>query len=149
MICLIKKILVALDGSKPAKNALNFALEIVETASSELQIITVVPPVILPSYSAHILKSEAIKACNKELEIAHRKVLTNVLKEIHEKNPKLEVSTHFKKGIPDEKIVETAKIGDFDLIIMGSGGIKSRTRVLGSVSLKVIERAPCPVLIVK
>jgi nucleotide-binding universal stress UspA family protein len=147
-VCLIKKILVALDGSKASKNALDFALEVVES-TSEFHILTVVPPVIIPSYSAHILKSEAITACTKQMELAYREVLSKALRDIHEKNPVLKVYTHFKKGTPDEKIVETAKIGKFDLIIMGSGGIKSRTRTLGSVSLKVIDGAPCPVLIVK
>ena len=145
---MIKKILVALDGSKAAKNALDFALKIVEP-TSEFHILTVVPPVILPSYSAHILKSDALTACNEELEVAYREVLSNALKDIQQKNSMLKVCTHFRKGTPDEKIVETAKIGKFDLIIMGSGGIKSRTRTLGSVSLKVIDTAPCPVLIVK
>ena len=53
---MIKKILVALDGSKAANNALNFALELAEITSAELEILTVAPSVFLPSYSAFVIK---------------------------------------------------------------------------------------------
>lgn len=42
---LVKKILVALDGSKSAKHALNFALELAKITSAELELLTVAPPV--------------------------------------------------------------------------------------------------------
>ena len=49
-----------------------------------------------------------------------------------------------------DKIVETAKLESCDLIVMGSrglGGIKEF--FLGSVSDRVADEAPCPVLIIK
>jgi nucleotide-binding universal stress UspA family protein len=61
----------------------------------------------------------------------------------------LKVSTKFEKGEPDEKIVEIAKDGNFDIIVMGSRGLGGRSSTLGSVSSKVIDKAHCPVLIVK
>lgn len=42
---MIKKILVALDGSEPANHALNFALDLADKYSAEIQLLTVVPPV--------------------------------------------------------------------------------------------------------
>lgn len=41
----MKKILVALDGSKASNNALNFALQLAEMSSASLELLTVVPPV--------------------------------------------------------------------------------------------------------
>lgn len=63
--------------------------------------------------------------------------------------PYLKVSTKLEKRNPDEKIVKTAKYGDFDIIVMGSRGLGRRDFSLGSVSSKVVDKATCPVLIVK
>ena len=146
---MIKKILVALDGSKAATHALNFALELTEMTSGELELLTVVPPVFLPSYSIYVLKSDAIADCAKELETSFRGVLSKAQIEVKKKKPELKVSTKFEKGEPDEKIVEIAKVGNFDIIVMGSRGLGGRSSTLGSVSSRVIDKAHCPVLIVK
>ncbi|MFQ6064459.1 MAG: universal stress protein [Candidatus Bathyarchaeia archaeon] len=62
----------------------------------------------------------------------------------------MNVSTKLVEGRPSERIVEVAKEGKFDVIVMGSrglGGIKGF--FLGSVSDRVADEAACPVLIVK
>jgi nucleotide-binding universal stress UspA family protein len=147
--CLIKKILVALDGSKAANNALNFALELAETTSAELELLTVVPPVFLPSHSIYVLKSEAITDCAIALEASFRGVLAKAQSDAKKIKPKFKVSTTFEKGEPAEKIVEIAERGNFDLIVMGSRGLGGRVSTLGSVSSRVVDRSSCPVLIVK
>ena len=146
---LIKRILVALDGSKAAKRALNFALELAEITSAELELLTVVPPVFLRSHSIHVLKSEAIADCAKELEISFSEVLSKAQKEAEKKKPEFKVSTRFEKGEPDEKIVNRAERGKFDMIVMGSRGLGGRVSALGSVSSRVVDKASCPVVIVK
>ncbi|MCW4034386.1 MAG: universal stress protein, partial [Candidatus Bathyarchaeota archaeon] len=67
---MVKRILVALDGSNAAHNALDFAIKLAEMVSAHVELLTVVPPVFLPSYSIYVLKSEAIADCAKELEIS-------------------------------------------------------------------------------
>ncbi len=53
-------------------------------------------------------------------------------------------------GLPDAVIVETARAVNADLIIMGSHGRTGLERILlGSTSERVINDAPCAVLIVK
>ena len=146
---MVKKILVALDGSKAAANALDFALKLAEISSAELELLTVVPPVFLPQYSIYVLKSEAIADCAKELEISFRGVLSKAQREANKKKPDLKVSTRFEKGEPDVKIVEVAETGKFDLIVMGSRGLGGRVSTLGSVSSRVVDKSSCPVVIVK
>jgi len=146
---LIKKILVALDGSKAATNALNFALGLTELTSAELELLTVVPPVFLPSHSIYVLKSEAITECANALDATFRGVLSKAQREAQKRKPELKVTTKFEKGEPAEKIVEIAERGNFDLIVMGSRGLGGRVSTLGSVSSRVVDRSCCPVLIVK
>jgi nucleotide-binding universal stress UspA family protein len=148
-MCLIKKILVALDGSESATNALNYALDLAEVTSAELELLTIIPPVFLPSYSSYVLDSSAIEDCAKKMESFCRGVLSKAQKEVQNKKPELKFLTKIEKGKPDEKIVKIAKDGNFDMIVMGCRGLGGRGDALGSVSSRVVDIAHCPVLIVK
>lgn len=54
------------------------------------------------------------------------------------------------EGDTAQGIVDCAQKGGFDMIVMGSRGLgKLKDIVLGGVSSKVLQRAKCPVLIVK
>ena len=64
---MVKKILVALDGSEASKNALNFGLDLADRLSASIELLTVVPPIFLPSYSIYVLKSDALCECAKNL----------------------------------------------------------------------------------
>ncbi len=146
---LITKILVPLDGSDQSKNALDYAVNLAVQTSAEMQLLTVEPPVFLPTYSFYVLKSNAISACQKELETSFKGVLRKAQSYIEKNKPDLKFSTKFSSGVPHEEIVKTAKKGDFDLIIMGSRGLEGKIALQGSVSSRVIDEAPCPVLIIK
>jgi nucleotide-binding universal stress UspA family protein len=97
----------------------------------------------------YIVKSEAIEDCIRQLETAFGEVLSKAEGKVKKEKPNLKVSTKLENGDPSEKIVETAKRGSFDIIVMGSRGLGRREYALGSVSSKVADNAPCPVLIVK
>lgn len=57
---------------------------------------------------------------------------------------------HLEMGHPANTIVEVAKEGGFDLIVMGTHGRRGFSRLLmGSVAERVVQRAPCPVLTVR
>jgi nucleotide-binding universal stress UspA family protein len=49
-----------------------------------------------------------------------------------------------------DKIVNTAKEGNFELIVIGARGLSRFEEVLlGSVSHGVVEKAPCPVIVTR
>ena len=146
---MVKKILVALDGSKASDNAVSFALDLANNLLADVELLTVVPPVFLPSYSIYVLKSDAISECAKNLEMSFRGILSKAQQEVRKRNPRINVSTRFEKGEPSEKIVEVANQGGFELIIIGSRGLGGRVSTLGSVSARVVDKSSCPVLIVK
>lgn len=61
-----------------------------------------------------------------------------------------DVRTIVVQGAPLEQIVETARDGGFDLIVMGTHGAGGmRHLLLGSVAERVVHRAPCAVLVVR
>jgi len=59
------------------------------------------------------------------------------------------MSILLEKGDPAKKIIETAKKGHFDTIVMRRHGLGGSEPILGSVSFKVVSKAPCPVWTVK
>jgi len=152
---LIKKILVAVDGSKPSDKALDFALDLAERYSAGIVLLSAVPPLIVPSvpYPATGMPSVpplAMDSYSRELTASHERVLSEALRKVKKIKPDIKVSTKLVQGRPSDKIVETAKEGEFDIIVIGSeglGGIKKF--LLGSVSDRVADEATCPVLIVK
>ena len=144
---LIRKILVAVDGSSCAGNALDCALDLAQQSSAEIQLLTVIPPLFLPMHSlawasfGHLdINSPSENYLVAELDMAEERA--------RQKKPELKLSAKIEYGIPEEKIVETATKGYFDLIAMGKRG-SGRKFTLGSVSAKVVEHSSCPVLIVK
>ena len=145
---MIKKILVAIDGSNHANHALDFALDVATKYSAKVLLLTVVPPVFLPVPSLNVMKSQAVADASTELENSFRTALSQT-EERAKRLTNLTVFTRLEHGNPDEVIVETAKLGDFDIIVIGSRGLGRRDFALGSVSSRVAENATCPVLIVK
>lgn len=62
----------------------------------------------------------------------------------------LTVKTRMEDGIPHKTITDYAEAEDIDLVVMGTHGRTGRDRVanLGSVTERVVESSPVPVLIV-
>jgi nucleotide-binding universal stress UspA family protein len=155
---LIKKILVAVDGSELANKALDFALGLAEKYSAELMLLNVYQP-ITPLFhfpttsvlgSPPIVTPIAMAAFSKELKAQHGKVLSEALKKANKDKTKLKITTMLSEGRPSDKIIEAADEGKFDLIVMGSRGIGGIKEIfLGSVSDRVADEATCSVLIVK
>jgi len=56
-----------------------------------------------------------------------------------------------RHGVPAGEILLEADQGDYDLIVLGASGAGGRLRgwLLGDVTREVVERAPCPVLVVR
>jgi nucleotide-binding universal stress UspA family protein len=56
---------------------------------------------------------------------------------------------HVVVGVPWQAISKTAEGGRADLIVLGSHGYGGADRLLGTTAAKVVNHAPCSVLVVK
>ena len=148
---MINKILVAIDGSKTADSALDFALDLAKKYSAEILIVSVFDVISLSLVSRGMLFSPtSTTKYLQELEAFHKKVLTDALKKAKKLKAKIKISKKLLKGRAADIIVETAHQGGFDLIVIGSRGLgEIKEFFLGSVSDRVADEAKCPVLIVK
>jgi nucleotide-binding universal stress UspA family protein len=140
---MFKKILVAIDGSKPANRASNIAADLAEKYLGSILLLSVVQP------RSHIRTSVSIEYLTI-LKTRYEKLLAASKRKLEKNKPALKVSTKLLIGRPSKKIVQMAKEEGSDLIVIGSRGLGGMSRhLLGSVSDRVANEAPCPVLIVK
>ena len=145
---MIKKIIVAIDGSDHSDHALDFALDLAKKYSAKLLLLTAVPPVFIQLPSLNVIKSQTIADASAELERSFQ-VASSKAEEKAKKVTGLGLFTRLEHGNPDEVIIQVAEEGGFDLIVLGSRGLGRRDFALGSVSSRVAENARCPVLIIK
>lgn len=144
----LKKILSAIDGSEASYKALDYAASLAKSYSASLTIVTVVEP--LSPTPTPAVPADIVKEYLDEMEGCYKGILERAIERVEKANNKLDVNTVLLHGRAWEEIVEECRKGGYDLLVMGSrglGGIKGF--ILGSVSKRAVEEAPCPVLIVK
>ncbi|MEK6976840.1 MAG: universal stress protein [Candidatus Hydrothermarchaeota archaeon] len=134
----MKKLLVPVDGSEYSKHAILEAGKLAERFGAKVSVLHVKPGVLVsPIYkSKEELAEDAKKVAQRSCAGLKRK--------------KVRVEALGLVGDAATEILEMAKRGGYDLIIVGSKGLTdSKKFPQGSVSRKVVEQAPCNVLIVR
>ena len=143
-------ILVALDGSDHANHALTVAMDLAEKYSANLLLLTAVQPIYLSSGGFYPSTAKVMRDIAETQKKDSEQVLAKAQTHVKKGNLTIQVATKLVEGRPADVIIATAQEESVDLIVMGSrgrGGIKQL--VLGSVSDRVADGAPCPVLIVR
>ncbi|MEW5746063.1 MAG: universal stress protein [Nitrospirota bacterium] len=137
------KILVAHDGSEQANKALREAATIAGKTGGVLNIVTVVPDLCLMEVS-----DNECKTITESLFSDAKGSMKKVADEIAARGIKAEILT--KEGHPAERIIETIRETGADMVVVGAHGKHGAKKfLLGSVSSKVVEHAPCHVLVIK
>ena len=139
---MFKKILLAYDGSQGAERALAAAIELAKLHGAELTALAVQER--LPRFSG------TIDEVQEEKEFANQqsgRLLDGAQAQSRAAGVKLQ--TLMRPGHPAQTILEVAKEGPFDLIIVGHSGLSGVWALLGTTAEKVSRHAPCSVLIVR
>ena len=139
------KILVPIDFSACAENALIYAYCLADKIDATIEVLHVTifdtPPLDYPSFTA-VTTDERIKMARAKMNETTERVRKKL-----EFYPDIE--TDIEVGIPDTIIVEVALRDDVDLIIMGTQGENSVwDKFLGSTTAVVLKHATCPVLVI-
>lgn len=136
---MIRKLLVAYDGSASARDAFSFAVELAEKYGAELHVLAVARP---PEFGSEV-ETEAV------IENS-RQHYTRLLQPL--KSQVAGLTAHFEVmvGHPAESIVLYAEDHGMDHIVVGHRGHSLFERwLLGSVARQVIAYAPCAVTVVR
>lgn len=141
---MFNKILVAIDGSEMSDKAFETALAIAKENKSQLTLINVGKMVSFPENMAIETVDEFYEAISK----AGQELLGRGKWMAESQGIKTE--TQYVEGDPGGQIIKLSKEGNYQLIVIGSRGLGPfKELMLGSVSHRVSQLAPCPVLIVK
>lgn len=140
-------LVIPVDGSESAKQAIRTTIDTGLLEDSELHLITV------NSVAADIPASPylALNMIDEIVAINKQKAL-DILEEARDLiSPKYRVAAAIvKNGDPAWEIIKYSSDVKADLIIMGSRGLGTFNKVLlGSVSQEVLNHSECSVLIVK
>ena len=138
----IKKILLPVDGSDFSVRAAEYALAFVKSRGGDILLMYSHKP--FPSF----LGEPYVQEVHDRIMNSAREMLVPFLQMFTESGIPVEERT--LQGPPAENICRVAEIEKCDLIIMGSRGFTNlKGLFLGSVTHRVLNGAPCPVLVVR
>lgn len=137
----VKRLLVAYDGSDPARDAARMAGYIARRTGAEVTVLTVgkIPPVTagVSGFFVPLVDEEDFLPIVQEGADLVRGL-------------GLEPDRRVVLGDPAEKIIDLSGSEGYDLVVIGHRGLGGiRGLILGSVAKRTAELAPCPVLVVR
>lgn len=135
------RIVVGVDGSEHANQALSYALEEARRRQAVLEVVLAYEPIM---YYPGLELGALLTPTWDTLEFVGRRVLCRALEHVP---ADVVVRPVVLEGEPHRALLEAAE--DADLLVVGSrgrGGFKGL--LLGSTSHRIIGRAPCPVVVV-
>ncbi len=146
---MFKKILVPVDGSELAEQALEPALALLANAGGQIFLLRVpILPTTLTAVHAEFGAAIPIEASLKEVRDDAQTYLDELAKRYQ--RPHIELTTLVIEGDVAGTIVDTAVAHNVDLILMSTHGYSGVTRwLMGSIAEKTLRSASCPVLIVR
>ncbi|MBU1239280.1 universal stress protein [Myxococcota bacterium] len=140
----INKILCPVDFSDNADHALQYALAFAQAHDAELTLIHAVENPVLVSLDYPVLPYGNVNDLAKSAQHKLDEILVRIKQE-HEK-----VLSKVTIGTPFIEIIQYARNHEVDMIVLGTHGKSGLAHVLmGSVSERVVRKAPCPVLTIK
>ncbi len=140
----LKRILCPIDHSECSKEALKYAVSFAMKDNAKLYLLHVVDIRTFNESIDAMSKQIPDEETLKQLKI---KLLDCIPEEIRDD---MNVEALVIQGIPFAEIISTAKSNNIDMIVLGSHGRTGIVHMMmGSVSEKVVRKAPCSVLTVK
>jgi nucleotide-binding universal stress UspA family protein len=142
MSSVYRNILVAVDGSPDAEAALTHASALARDQRARLTLLTAIPPMPATALLATGAAPPRGEVVNHYSELLRR--ATDALPD------DISVTTLLVEGPAAKALIERARSGAFDLIVMGSHGHgRLHQSLLGCVSQKVLHASPIPVLLMR
>lgn len=147
---MFKYIVVPIDFSKTSREALPYAYKIALTYGSK---ITLLHAITMFEYDPHDPQHSfgSIDELYANIEASAHAHYDDIIEDANKQAGDINIEKVTQRGIsPHEVVSGYAKKNNADLIVMATHGRSGLSNILlGSVSEKVIQTAPCPVLVVK
>jgi nucleotide-binding universal stress UspA family protein len=136
------KILIAHDGSEGAQKALDLAIDLTKRFRAKLHMIMVKEPLRFPTRLDDVANAEEEASQRFEQVIADAVALAT--------KRRIATESHVVAGHPVPTIVEFIERDGFDLLVIGYMGHSAIYKgVIGSTTDRLVELAPCHVVVAK
>ena len=140
-----RRILLPLDGSALAEQALPYAIAQTERFETELVLLRVIEP--LPRLGGGMSQT-AFDRAEGEMRVWAQEYLEDLAASVKKRGIPVQVVT--MKGYPHKAIVRFAEENQVDLIVISARGHSGLSRwLMGSVADRVLRGANVPVLLVR
>jgi universal stress protein A len=145
-----KVILVPIDFSEHSKKTIKYATRFAAHYRATIRLLHVfqIPDYAVTQYEHRQQGSDQLK---NQVDVAEEEARENLEALTNELlSQGMNVKASLRVGYPFEEIILMADSPEIDLIIIGSHGRSGiRRLLLGSTAERVVEHAPCPVLVVR
>jgi nucleotide-binding universal stress UspA family protein len=144
----LKRILAPTDFSEHSNHALRYAAGLAQQFGATLVLLHVVSNEALESISkAHVPPVPVDKVYEDLTREIHEQYAMHVASEVRKA---LEIEILVLPGAPFVEIIRVARLKGADVIVMATHGRTGLSHALvGSVTEKVVRKAPCPVLSIR
>lgn len=131
-----KKILIPIDGTERSLRSIDFVKGLFSKEHVEITVMNVKELVFLDGMML-----------SNELE-SSQKLGEEILNESEKELDGYEVNKYFTYGYAGDEIINKAKEDKIDIIVMTKSTKKGLNKMIGSVTIKVVKRVDCIVMIV-
>jgi nucleotide-binding universal stress UspA family protein len=146
-----KRILIATDGSDLARKGLDHGLALAQRLDADVTIVVVTEPTLPVATSTSMGWAPTLDpAAFEEAKAASAKHVLEEAARVAEAAGARFTTLHIRDRFPAEGIVDAARDGGCDLIVIASHGRRGVERLLlGSQTTEVLTHSHIPVLVVK
>ncbi len=138
---MFKKILIASDGSSPSIEAAKVAADLSKRYGASLTVVTV-------AFVPKVYGFDLGDNLSQVLKLDWKRVLDSTVKEIGFSGVKANAIL-IEGDEPSQALLSEIKKGGYDLVVMGrTGAGNPGSKILGGISRKISEAAPCSILLV-
>jgi nucleotide-binding universal stress UspA family protein len=139
-------ILAPINGSQSSVTAGRLAVQLTALHRARITFVYVVDDTVVEELAG--VSGRVARRVQSELELSGQRSLDYLSRLASEAD--LTSNQVIRHGVPYREISNLAREQGVDLIVIGQVGSRGPRRILiGSVTERVIEHAPCPVLVVK
>jgi len=140
----VKVIVVPIDFSAESKKALNYAAKLAAGFGAVLRVIHVVETAPFLNDLPNVVLTRSENEMAKEALVKLQAIAQDEIDELISVQPEVRI------GKPYREIVGAARVLGADLIVIATHGYTGlKHAVLGSTAERVVQHAPCPVLVVR